>query len=408
MRLNPFRALRPVPEAAARVAAPPYDVVNRREAARLAEGNPLSFLHVGRSDIDVPDHVEPHDPRVYAKARENLERLVGGGTLLHEARPSLYLYRQEMEGRAQVGVVGCVHVDDYEAGVIKKHETTRPDKEDDRTRHMLALNAHAEPVFLTYRGRPEIDRLADAAMPSPALYDFTARDGVRHTVWRVPDPAPYVEAFTGVPCAYIADGHHRSASAWRAAERRRAENPRHRGDEEYNWFLAVLFPAGQVRILPYNRVVTDLGGLSAREVLERLGSVGRLSPAENPVPPRAGSFCVYLDGRWHLLELAEATIDRGDPVGSLDVSLLQERVLAPVLGIGDQRTDKRIDFVGGIRGTRELKARVDTGEMALAVSMCPITVEQLMAVSDAGRILPPKTTWFEPKLLSGLFVHRLD
>jgi uncharacterized protein (DUF1015 family) len=408
MRLNPFRALRPVPEAAARVAAPPYDVVNRREAVRLAEGNPLSFLHVGRSDIDVPEDVDPHDPRVYAKARENLERLVGDGTLLQEARPSLYLYRQEIEGRAQVGVVGCVHVGDYEAGVIKKHETTRPDKEDDRTRHMLALNAHPEPVLLTYRGRQEIDRLADAAMRSPALYDFTARDGVRHTVWHVPDPAPYVAAFAGVPCAYIADGHHRSASAWRAAERRRADNPRHRGDEEYNWFLAVLFPAGQVRILPYNRVVTDLGGLSAREVLESLGRIGRLSPAEDPVPPRAGSFCVYLDGRWHLLELAEATIDRGDPVGSLDVSLLQERVLGPVLGIGDQRTDKRIDFVGGIRGTHELKARVDTGEMALAVSMCPITVEQLMAVSDVGRILPPKTTWFEPKLLSGLFVHRLD
>jgi uncharacterized protein (DUF1015 family) len=247
-----------------------------------------------------------------------------------------------------------------------------------------------------------------AAMRGLALYDFIAPDGVSHKVWRLTEPAPVVEAFAAIPCSYIADGHHRSASAWRAAERRRAENPRHGGNEEYNWFLAVLFPAAQVTILPYNRVVTDLGGLSPREVLDRLRDIGRLSRAANPVPPHAGSFCVYLDGRWYLLELAAESIDRGDPVGSLDVSLLQERVLAPVLGIGDQRTDKRIDFVGGIRRTRELQARVDSGEMALAVSMCPITVEQLMAVSDAGRILPPKTTWFEPKLLSGLFVHRLD
>ncbi|HET8578875.1 MAG TPA: DUF1015 family protein [Methylomirabilota bacterium] len=408
MRLHPFRALRPAPELAARVAAPPYDVVSRREAARLAQGNPLSFLHVGRSDIDLPEDVEPHDPRVYAKARENLERLVGDGTLRHDARPSLYIYRQEMQGRAQAGVVGCVHVGDYESGVIRKHETTRPDKEDDRTRHILALGAQAEPVFLTYRSRPEIDGLMAAAMRGLELYDFGAPDGVSHTVWQLPEPTRVVEAFAAIPCSYIADGHHRSASAWRAAEQRRAENPRHRGDEEYNWFLAVLFPAAQVRILPYNRVVTDLGGLSPREVLDRLRDIGRLSPAAEPVPPGAGSFCIYLDGRWHLLELAAESIDRGDPVGSLDVSLLQERVLAPVLGVGDQRTDKRIDFVGGIRGTRELQARVDSGEMALAVSMCPITVEQLMAVSDAGRVLPPKTTWFEPKLLSGLFVHPLD
>jgi uncharacterized protein (DUF1015 family) len=408
MRLNPFRALRPAPELAARVAAPPYDVVSRRAAARLAQGNPLSFLHVGRSDIDLPEDVEPHDPRVYAKARGNLERLVGDGTLRHDAAASLYVYRQEMQGRAQVGVVGCVHVGDYESGVIRKHETTRPDKEDDRTCHILALGAQAEPVFLTYRSQPEIDGLVAAAMRGRALYDFTAPDGVSHTVWQLPEPSRVVEAFAAVPCVYIADGHHRSASAWRAAERRRAENPRHRGDEEYNWFLAVLFPAAQVRILPYNRVVTDLGGLSPGEVLDRLRGVGRLSPAAEPVPPSAGSFCIYLDGRWYLLELAAESIDHGDPVGSLDVSLLQERVLAPVLGIGDQRTDTRIDFVGGIRGVYELQARVDSGEMALAVSMCPITVEQLMTVSDAGRVLPPKTTWFEPKLLSGLFVHPLD
>lgn len=408
MRLNPFRALRPAPELAARVAAPPYDVVTREEAAGLARGNPLSFLHVGRSDIDLPGAVDSHDEQVYARARENLARLVADGTLRRDERASLYLYRQVMEGRAQVGVVGCVHVDDYEGGVIKKHETTRPDKEDDRTRHVLALNAHAEPVFLMYRGRAEIQRLADEAMQAPVLYDVTPPDGVRHTVWSLAATAPFVQAFSAVPCAYVADGHHRSASAWRAGRERRAKNPRHRGDEEYNWFLATLFPAADLRILPYNRVVRDLGGHTAAEVLERLGKLGRLSVASDPAPPRPETFCLYLEGRWYLFELDGSSIDRSDPIRSLDVSLLQERVLGPVLGIGDQRTDKRIDFVGGIRGTRELEARVDSGEMALAISMYPTTVEQLMAVSDAGAIMPPKSTWFEPKLLSGLFVHPLD
>ncbi len=408
MRLNPFRALRPAPEVAARVAAPPYDVVSREEAARLARGNPQSFLHVGRSDIDLPDEVDPHDERVYAKARENLDRLVAEGTLRDDDRPLLYLYRQIMAGRSQVGVVGCVHVDDYEAGVIKKHESTRPDKEDDRTRHVLALDAHAEPVLLMYRGRAELDRLADETMRGPVLYDFTASDGVRHTVWRATTTAAWVEAFSLVPCAYVADGHHRSASAARTAAERRRGNPHHRGDEEYNWFLAVLFPAAQLRILAYNRLVRDLHGQGPAEVLARLGRVGRVSPAAAPIPPRPGTFGIYLDRGWHLLELEESSIDRADPIRSLDVSLLQERVLAPLLGIGDPRADKRIDFVGGGRGTRELQARVDSGEMALAVSMYPTTVEQLMAVSDAGRMMPPKSTWFEPKLLSGLFVHRLD
>ena len=408
MRLKPFQALRPRPELAAKVAAPPYDVVSRREAAEVAAGNPLSFLHVGRAEIDLADDVDPHDPRVYAKARENLARFVAEGVLLRDPRPSLYLYRQVTEGRAQLGVVGCVHIDDYEQGVIKKHETTRPDKEEDRTRHILTLNAHAEPVFLTYRGRPEVDRLAAAAAATPALYDFSTAAGVRHTVWRVSDPARYVEAFASVRCAYVADGHHRSAAAWRAGRHRRAEDPGHRGDAEYDCFPAVLFPAAEVRILAYNRVVIDLGGQTAGEVLDRLRKIGRLRPADNPLPPCAGSFCVYLDRRWYLLELPESSIDRRDPIRSLDVSLLQERVLAPVLGIGDQRTDKRIDFVGGIRGPRELEARVDSGGAALAVSMYPTTVEQLMAVGDAGHVMPPKSTWFEPKLLSGLFVHTLD
>jgi uncharacterized protein (DUF1015 family) len=405
LRLNPFRAIRPEPALASRVASPPYDVVSRSEAAALARDNPLSFLHVGRAEIDLPETVDAHDPRVYRQARRALDRLVAEGALRHDTRPALYLYREIMAGRAQTGVVGGVHVDDYEADVIRKHETTRPDKEDDRTRHLLALEAHAEPVLLLYRGRPEIDRLVAAAMVAPPLYDFATADGVTHTVWRLDDPAPYQRAFEGVARAYVADGHHRSASAWRAARELRGRNAVHSGAAEYNWFPAVLVPADQLRILAYNRVVTDLAGRAPADVLAELGRVGRLAVTDDPVPPRPATFCLYLGARWHRLELAEDSIDRADPIRALDVSLLQERVLGPVLGITDQRTDKRIDFVGGIRGTDALAARVDSGEAALAVSLHPTTVEQLMAASDAGHIMPPKSTWFEPKLLSGLFVH---
>jgi uncharacterized protein (DUF1015 family) len=408
VRLHPFDALRPAPELAAKVAAVPYDVVNRSEAADLARDNPLSFLHVGRSDIDLPENTDPHDPRIYAKAREAFEGFLSQGVLIREGKPALYLYRQIMSGRAQTGLVGCVHIDDYEQDVIRKHEKTRQDKEDDRTRHVLTLGAHAEPVFLTYRGRTEIDVLSEPVLGTDPLYDFTAPDGVRHTVWHIPQTEPWVEAFRDVPHAYVADGHHRSASAWRAGKELRAANPKHRGDEEYNWFLAVLFPAHQLTILPYNRVVRDLGGQSAAEVLRALRDVGRLAPADHPRPPRPGTFCVYLADAWYRIEFDEGSIDRRDPIGSLDVSLLQDRVLGPVLGIGDPRTDQRIDFVGGIRGTAELERRVNSGEMAIAFSLYPTTLDQLMAVSDAGAVMPPKSTWFEPKLRSGLFVHTLE
>ena len=407
MRLHPFRALRPAPALAERVASVPYDVVNRSEAAALAEGNPHSFLHVGRSDIDLPAGVDAYDPRIYAKARAALDRFQAEGTLVREAEPSLYLYRPIMDGRAQTGVVGCVHIDDYEHDVIRKHEKTRPDKEDDRTRHVLTLRANAEPVFLTYRPRPDLQALTAPITAGAPLYDFTAPDGVRHTVWRIADPAPFVNAFRQVPLAYVADGHHRSASAWRAGRELRNAPPQHRGEGEYNWFLAVLFPSDELRILPYNRVVRDLADMVAPEVLARLSHVGRVSVTDNPVPPRAGTFCFFLMDRWYRLELDEATIDRNDPIASLDVSLLQDRVLGPVLAIGDPRTDKRIDFVGGIRGTAELERRVRSGEMAIAFSLCPTTLEQLMAVADAGQIMPPKSTWFEPNLRSGLFVHTL-
>ncbi len=407
MRLAPFRALRPVPELAERVAAVPYDVVNRAEAATLAEGNPYSFLHVGRSDIDLPADVDPHDPRIYAKAREALDRFQAEGTMVREGTPSLYLYRQIMDGRAQTGVVGCVHIDDYEQDVIRKHEKTRQDKEDDRTRHVLTLHANAEPVFLTYRGRPEIEALSRPILATAPLYDFTAADGVRHTVWRIAEPAPFLDVFRAVPHAYVADGHHRSASAWRAGRELRHAPAQRRGDGEYNWFLAVLFPAEQLRILPYNRVVLDLAGQGADQILARLAHVGHVSTTSDPVPAAPATFCCFLLNEWYRLELDERTIDRGDPIGSLDVSLLQDRVLGPILDVGDPRTDKRIDFVGGIRGTAELERRVRSGEMAIAFSLYPTTLEQLMAVSDAGQIMPPKSTWFEPKLRSGLFVHTL-
>jgi uncharacterized protein (DUF1015 family) len=405
VRLHPFDALRPVPERAARVAAVPYDVVSRDEAVQLADGNPDSFLHVGRSDIDLPGDVDPHDSRIYQQARDALDGFVARGILVRDATPALYLYRQVMEGRAQTGLVGCVHIDDYEHDIIRKHEKTRQDKEDDRTRHVLTLEAHAEPVFLTYRPEPTVQELTAAVQRDPAVYDFTAADGVRHTVWRITHPEPWIAAFRRVPHAYVADGHHRCASAWRAGKERRAANPSHTGDEEYNWFLAVLFPSDQLRILPYNRLVRDLSGKSAAEVLDAIGKVGRVSACDDPQPSRPGIFCVYLQGAWHRVELHADTIPENDPVGSLDVSLLQDRVLGPILGIRDPRTDKRIEFVGGIRGCAELKRRVDSGEMAIAFSLYPTTLDQLMSVSDAGAIMPPKSTWFEPKLRSGLFVH---
>jgi uncharacterized protein (DUF1015 family) len=382
-------------------------VVTRDEAARQAEGNPLSFLHVGRSDIDLPPDTDPYDSRVYEFARASLVKLMKDDVLVQEGRPSIYLYEQVMNGQSQVGVVGLVHIDDYESDVIKKHEKTRRDKEDDRTMHVLVLNAHAEPVFLTVRDDATLVSLIAQGTSDAPIYDFTAPDGVQHRVWRVADPAPFVRAFENIPLAYVADGHHRCASAWRAGAERRASNPQHTGEEEYNWFLATLFPSGGLRILPYHRVVRDLGGHSPAQFIERLRAVGKVTQVENPNPPRPGSFSFYTDGAWHLLELDPATIPANDPIRSLDAALLEERVLGPILGVGDIRTDKRVDFVGGIRGTAELERRVNSGEMALGIALYPVTVDQLMAVSDAGAIMPPKTTWFEPKLRSGLFVHTL-
>lgn len=407
MRLNPFRALRPDPRYVAEVAAVPYDVVDREEAVRLAAGNPRSFLHVGRSDIDLPPETDPHDDRVYAGARAALDRLVQGGTLVREAEPALYLYRLVRNGRPQTGLVGCVHVDDYEHDVIRKHEKTRRDKEDDRTRHVLTLDANAEPVFLAVKPQPEFARLADQVTRAAPLYDFVADDGVRHVVWKIEDTHPWVSFFGSVPVAYVADGHHRSASAWRAGKERRQANAGHHGAEEYNWFLAVLFPADQLEILPYNRVVTDLNGLSPAEFVEKLRVLGRVTALDSAPTPGAGSLGVFVGNRWYQLDFPPDSVDATDPIGSLDVSLLHERVLGPVLNVGDPRTDPRIDFIGGARGAAELERRVAAGKGA-AFLLHPTSMQQLIAVSDAGEIMPPKSTWFEPKLRSGLFVHTLS
>jgi uncharacterized protein (DUF1015 family) len=390
------------------VAAPPYDVVTRAEASQLAAGNPLSFLHVTRAEIDCSPDTDPYDAKVYATARAALQHFLSDGSFLREAAPSFYLYELSIQGRAQVGVVGCVHVDDYANDIIRKHEKTRKDKEDDRTRHILALNAHPEPVFLTLQGNPFLTQLNQKVLSTPPLYNFTADDGVEHRLWRISDTASYIDCFRRIPVVYVADGHHRCASAWRAGMERREANLQHTGEEEYNWFPAVLFPANQLRILPYNRVVRDLNGLTAEAFLARLAGLGTLTPAAPPAPERTGTFGVFVAGGWHRLEFDPGSIDQRDPIRSLDVSLLHDRVLAPVLGIGDERTDKRLDFIGGARGTAELERRVRSGEMAAAFALYPVTVQQLMTIADAGAILPPKSTWFEPKLRSGLFVHTLD
>jgi uncharacterized protein (DUF1015 family) len=424
MRFHRFASLLPAPEAAPRVAAPPYDVVNRAEARAIARENPESFLHIGRSDVDLPDSVDQYDPRIYAGARAALDRFVREGTIRRDATPSIYLYRLVMGGKSQVGVVGCVHIDDYEQDIIKKHERTRHDKEDDRTRHVLALNANAEPVFLSYRDRGSdgqrvggspgleaarhLSELMAKDMSGTPIFDFASSDGVRHTGWRVAGPGAYEAAFGAIDYSYVADGHHRCASAWRAGKERREANRAHSGDEEYNWFLAVLFPASQLQILPYNRLVRDLAGLTPSAFLERLGQVGTVTRGAPATPPRPGSFSVYLEGAWYGVELDTGSIRGGDPLASLDASLVQDRVLGPTLNIADPRTDKRIDFVGGIRGTAELERRVNSGEMAAAFSLYPTSMAQLFAVADAGLMMPPKSTWFEPKLKSGLFVHTLD
>jgi len=402
MRIRAFRGLVPVPAHAPEVACVPYDVVDASEAAALAAGRPRSLLHVDRAEIDLPAGTNPYGAVVYEKARENFLKLQREGTLVREGAPCLYLYRQEMGGHRQHGLVALCHVDDYDRGIIRKHENTRPEKEDDRTRLVDALGANTGPIFLTYRDSPAVSGLADRQARDAPLHDFTAQDGVRHTVWRIPGGGAWTAAFEAVPAVYIADGHHRAASAARVARMRRARNPGHTGAEDYNWFLCVLFPASEVKILPYNRIVSDLNGLAPAAFLERVREVFGLEGGAPPSPGSAGRISLYQGGRWYGLHCPPDPA--ADPVAGLDVSALQSKLLSPVLGIDDPRTDKRIDFVGGIRGPEELARRVDAGGGA-AFSLHPVSVGQLFNIADAGQIMPPKSTWFEPKLRSGLFIH---
>lgn len=407
--IRPFRALRPRPDIADRVAAPPYDVISSAEARAMAQGNPVSFLHCNKPEIDLPEDVDLYDDRVYATGARNLRRFMAEGVLIREAVPAFYVYQQRMGDHVQAGVVCAASVVEYEAGLIKRHEFTRRDKEDDRTRHTHELNANAGPVFLTYRRHDDINALVETVRTGTPLYDMVTPDGVGHTVWLVPEAvAPSLrQAFAAVPALYVADGHHRAASAARVGKERRAANLHHTGEEPYNYFLAVLFPHDQLAIMDYNRVVKDLAGMSRDGFLSRLAEsfvVTTDAPAR-PASPR--QFGMFLEDRWYRLEARPGTFPADDPVRSLDVAILQDLLLAPVLGIADPRSDKRIDFVGGIRGLEELERRVRQG-WAAAFALHPTTLDQLMAVADSGEVMPPKSTWFEPKLRSGLLVRTLD
>ena len=399
--LFPFRALRPTPAAASDVAAVPYDVVTRDEAASIAHGNPLSFLHVSRAEIDVAAGTDPYADEVYDKAARNFLELQAAAPLVTEDVPSLYVYRLKMGPHEQTGIAACFSLDDYDTDIIKKHERTRRDKEDDRTRHMLAIGAQTGPVFLTYRAAPHVSDLVDQTVGTEPLFDFMASDHIGHTVWKVRDRDRnrFVDAFAAVPTLYIADGHHRAASAARARKQRRSTA----GAGEWDKFLGVAFPHDQVQILAYNRIIKDLAGALPASVLSRLRERFAITPGPSR-PVRRGDVSMYLDGVWYTIELGEPS-PSGPIAGRLDVDLLQELILAPVLGIGDVRTDKRIDFVGGARGTEFLEQSVSSGGAAVAFSLYPVSVDDLMAISDAGGIMPPKSTWFEPKLRDGLLSH---
>lgn len=400
----PFAAIRPRPEFAAKTAAPPYDVVNVEEARALAAGNEYSFLHVSRPEIDLPDDLDPTDDRVYAAGRDNLRRMVVEGILTVDPEPGYLVYRQRLGSRVQIGVVGLASMSEYESGVIARHELTRPDKELDRVRHIDALGAHDEPVFLLYPDSEELSTLLGEVTAGDPEVDLGTDDGVHHQLWQVGD-ADSVEAFraafAALPRAYIADGHHRSAAAARVAEQRAGL-----GGPEAEGFLSVVFAAGDLTLLPYNRAVADLGGTSPENVLKRLDTAFEVVPSSTAVEPEARhEFGLRLADGWYRLRLRPGLVDEHDPVARLDVSVLQNLVLEPLLGIGNPRTDPRISFVGGSRGTAELDRLVDAGAAAVAFSLYPTSVGELMALADAGEVMPPKSTWFEPKLASGLFLH---
>ena len=410
---QPFCAVRPKPQFARDVAALPYDVMNSEEARAAVQNKPLSFLHVDKAEIDLPRDVDPYDACVYEKARDNLKALSEGGYMLQDETPCFYLYRQIMDGRSQTGIVGCASIDDYLNDVIKKHEFTRADKEEDRVRHVDVCDANTGPIFLCYRGSDEISALtAQWQQTHDPVYDFVSDDGIANTVWVIDDKAVCDQlqaAFAAAGNLYIADGHHRCASAVRVGKKRRAQFPDYDGTEEFNYFLAVAFPKDELAIMDYNRVIRDLGDMTPETLLQKLTQSFTVekAPAAPYRPERRHTFGLLLDGIWYKLTAKDGTFDENDPVASLDVSILQSNCIAPLFGIEDPRTDKRIDFVGGIRGLGELERRCKT-DMRLAFSMYPTSLEELMAIADAGRVMPPKSTWFEPKLLSGLFIHPLS
>jgi len=411
-QFRPFRAYRPKPELAGEVASKPYDVLNSDEARKEAEGHPLSFLHVGKPEIDLDPSVSLYDAKVYEKGKENLRKLINEGVLVQDAEPYFYLYAQTMNGRTQYGLVGCASVDDYWNDVIKKHEKTRKDKEEDRTNHVRVTNAHTGPIFLTYPDNSLINEIVDTLKATHPTNDHVALDGIRHQSWVIKDKfliEKIQSTLAEVPCFYVADGHHRSAAAGIAGRERQQANPNHTGDEEYNFFLAVLFPASHLYIMDYNRLVKDLNGNTKDEFLFKLGKVFNYKEVTGKFKPeQKGVVGMYFGDKWYQLNAKAEYLSNPDPVESLDVAILQKLVLDPILGVDDPRTSKRVDFVGGIRGLEELERRVNSGEMQVAFAMYPTSVQELMDIADAGKIMPPKSTWFEPKLRDGLFVHFLD
>ena len=405
--IKPFRGLRPTAAHAADVVAPPYDVLNTEEARQRAQRRPYSFLHISKPEIDLPPGTDPYAAEVYAKGAENLQKLIRDGILIQDAKPVYYAYRLIMGAHQQIGLVAVASVKDYDSNRIRKHEFTRPDKEDDRVRQIDTLNAQTGPVFLTYRHNETVDKLIARIITQNPEYDLTAEDGVQHTIWLIAndtDIATLTKTFDGMKCLYIADGHHRSAAASRVAAMRGGN-----GEAAYDYFLTVIFPDNQMQILDYNRVIKDLNGMDANTFLEKVSQGFALEKSDAAVKPRkAGEFGMYLQGQWYRLTIHAGLIPADDPVGRLDVSLLQNQLISPILGITDPRRDKRIDFVGGIRGLAELEKRVNRGEMQVAFSFYPTQMQDLMAVADAEEVMPPKSTWFEPKLADGLVSHVLE
>lgn len=412
--LKAFKGLRPPAEIARELASRPYDVLNSKEARIEAEGNPYSLLHIIKPEIDLPESMDEHAPEVYEKALENFNDFRKKGYLSQDEQEYLYIYAQTMNGKTQYGLVGCAGVDDYMNGIIKKHELTRKDKEEDRMKHVRITNANMEPVFFTYRAVPELDKIvADFVKNNRPEYDFTAVDGVGHYFWVVKDQTligRIIDLFSAIPYTYVADGHHRTAAAALVGNEKRKNNPGHTGKEEYNFFLAVHFPDNQLSIIDYNRVVKDLNGLSKQEFIRKLEDVFVVDEKGTGIykPERIHNFGMYLEGKWYSLTAKSGTYNDEDPIGVLDVTILSVHVLDNILGIKDLRTDKRVDFVGGIRGLGELEKRVNSGEMKVAFALYPVSMKQLMDIADTDNIMPPKTTWFEPKLRSGLVVHLLD